>query len=219
MVELTLECPVRVGVIEVSGLHVTAERTAYDAMQGCSERYRQQYVANGITSPGEVDGIQVSRSLYRALGIDPTKTRPSSEALLRRVLKGKDLYAVNTLVDVGNWVALDFLLSLGLYDRAKINGPITLRQGTEGESYAGIGKPPVHVAGRYVLADSEGPFGSPTSDSLRTSITLETHDALMVIFAPVDYNAATLASQSREAARRITEICGGHIERVEQLGR
>jgi len=217
MPKLTLACPIRVAVIEAEGLTVTEASGAYEALEACAARYRARYATRGVTSPGEVDGIQVTRSLYRALGIDPTKTRPSSEALLRRVLKDKPLYHVSDLVDVGNWVSLDFLLSLGLYDRDAIRGDVELRSGRPGEQYEGINKPPVHVEGRYVLCDAAGPFGSPTSDSARTAITLATTSCLMVLFAPGEYDPTQLAEQGAVAAERIVAHCGGRITRRELL--
>src|SRR6186997_83159 len=75
------------------------------------------------------------RSMYKRVGIDPTKTRPSSEALLRRVRKGDALPRINSMVDVCNWCSFEFQLPYGLYDAAKIQGDVTLRIGRDGESY------------------------------------------------------------------------------------
>ena len=120
--------------------------------------------------PGAAD----ARALYKALGLDPTKTRPSNEALLRRVLKGEALYRVNTLVDALNLCSLRAQLPFGLYDLDRVEPPVVLRRGAPGESYEGIRKGAVNVEGRPVLVDAHGPFGNPTSDSARTMITLAT---------------------------------------------
>jgi DNA/RNA-binding domain of Phe-tRNA-synthetase-like protein len=124
------------------------------------------------------------RSMYKRVGIDPTKTRPSSEALLRRVRRGDELPRINSLVDIINWCSLETQLPYGLYDLGKIQGDVTLRLGRAGEEYAGIRKDAVHVAGRLTLADDAGPFGNPTSDSARTMVTTDTTRALVVIFCP-----------------------------------
>src|SRR6187397_3496175 len=118
------------------------------------------------------------RTMYKNVGRDPTKTRPSSEALLRRVRKGDALPRINTLVDVINWCSVESQLPFGLYDADRIQGAITLRLGRAGESYAGIRKDSVHVDGRVALADDAGPFGNPTSDSARTMVTRATTRAL-----------------------------------------
>src|SRR3990172_9039197 len=100
--------------------------------------------------------------MYKGVGLDPTKTRPSSEALQRRVRKGDELPRINSLVDVINWCSLESQLPFGLYDLDKIEGDVTLRLGRDGEAYAGIRKDEVHVAGRLTLADAAGAFGNPT---------------------------------------------------------
>jgi DNA/RNA-binding domain of Phe-tRNA-synthetase-like protein len=112
--------------------------------------------------------------MYKRVGLDPTKTRPSSEALLRRVRKGDHLPRINSMVDVCNWCSLEFQLPYGLYDAANIDGDVELRIGRTGESYPGIRKDDVRVEGRIALADRVGPFGNPTSDSARTMVTTAT---------------------------------------------
>ena len=144
-------------------------------------------------SPGEIEGLGPARRLYRAFGIDPTSTRPSSESLLRRVLKGGTFPEVNAAVDAANLCSVSFLLPVGLYDAGKLNGPVTLRLGHSGEGYAGIRKDRVNVEGRPVLVDSAGPFGNPTSDSARASVDGGTAALLFVIFAPADTSEADLA--------------------------
>ena len=161
--------------------------------------------AHSGKAPSEIEGLGPARRLYRAFGIDPTSTRPSSEALLRRILQGKPFPSVNAAVEVCNLCSTSFLLPIGLYDSSKIVGDVTLRQGGAGESYPGIRKDSVNVAGRPVLVDGSGPFGNPTSDSLRTCVTGETTSLLMVIFAPAGYAPAMLQAHTafaREAIER-----------------
>ena len=217
MISITLDLPIHIAVIESVGLAVTTDAAAYEQLEECAQGYLERAMRAGDASPGSIEGVQAARALYRSIGVDPTKTRPSSEALLRRALRGRPLYSVNMLVDVCNWCSLDFLLPIGLYDRQKLQGPVTLRKGLEGESYEGIGKPPVNVADRYVLSDDIGPFGSPTSDSLRTCITEATTESVMTIFAPAEYSLGELFAHGEAAAGRITEFCGGSTERIETL--
>jgi DNA/RNA-binding domain of Phe-tRNA-synthetase-like protein len=155
--------------------------------------------AHAGQSPGSIPGLAPARDLYRAFGIDPTHTRPSSEALLRRVLQGKGLPRILNAVDLCNLCALRFLLPIGLYDAASVTPPVTLRRGGPGESYPGIRKDEVNLEGRPVLADAQGPFGNPTSDSLRTSVGSSTGALVMVIFAPASYARDRLKAHVAEA--------------------
>ena len=149
------------------------------------------------------------RTMYKRVGLDPTKTRPSNEALLRRVRKGQPLPRINSLVDVINWCSFEFQLPYGLYDAAQITGDVTMRLGKEGEEYAGIRKDTVHVGGRITLADDDGPFGNPTSDSARTMVTTATRDALVVVYAPTDIPAARLQIVLDTTEARISDVVGG----------
>ena len=151
-------------------------------------------------SPAEIPGLEPARRLYRSFGIDPTRTRPSSEALLRRLLQGKPLPRIVNAVDLCNLCALWFLLPIGLYDAETIHGAVTLRRGGAGESYAGVRKEIVHLEGRPVLSDDEGPFGNPTADSMRTCVTPATRSLLMVVFAPAMFPAEELQANIRRAA-------------------
>ncbi len=157
--------------------------------------------------PSEIEALGPGRRLYRAFGIDPTSTRPSSEALLRRILQGKPFPEVNSAVDVCNLCSVSFLLPIGLYDPGKIRGGITLRRGRPGESFAGIRKEEVHLGGRPVLVDDLGPFGNPTSDSVRACVDLETKSLLMVIFGPHEAPADLLEAHVRFAR----EAIGRHL--------
>jgi len=168
---------------------------------------RRQWGPGG--APPEIPALEPVRRLYRALGIDPTKTRPSSEALLRRVLSDKPLYRINALVDAMNLCSLRTLVPFGVYDRARIAGPVVLRAGADGEAYEGIGRGPIHVEGRPVLADREGPFGNPTADSLRTSITHATSRALVVLYLPTTLDAEGAHRFLDASAEAVLRHCGG----------
>ena len=154
------------------------------------EAQRRAATARMRTLPEPLDVIAAVRTMYKRVGIDPTKTRPSSEALLRRVRKGDELPVINSLVDIINWCSLETQLPYGLYDLDRIQGPVVLRLGRAGEEYEGIRKAAVHVADRLTLADDQGPFGNPTSDSARTMVTTATVRALVVIFVPAALSQA-----------------------------
>lgn len=191
---------VRPGVIWWTGATVAAREARLDPLLAEVETRLR------TTDPPETASV---RTMYKRVGIDPTKTRPSNEALLRRVRKGEGLPRINALVDIINWCSVEFQLPYGLYDAARIEGAVTLRLGRAGEEYAGIRKDAVHVAGRIVVADERGPFGNPTSDSARTMVTPATSDALVVVYAPADCPAARLGEALETTRSRIGAICGG----------
>lgn len=206
-IDPSLEGRVRLGAVLLHGVTPQSESAVLiEELHDYCARVHDSHI--GKTS-GDIDTTADARRLYRALGIDPTKTRPSNEALLRRVIKGEALYRVNTLVDCINFASLRFQLPFGLYDRAKIRPPVRLRIGLSGESYEGIRKGPVGLEGRPTLIDSAGPFGNPTSDSARTMITLETEDALVIVYAPGDCDRARIEGVLDWTEGLAVRICGG----------
>lgn len=145
--------------------------------------------------PQDLPAVTATRKAYQALGKDPARYRPAAEALLRRVAQGKGLFRVNCVVEVNNLLSLETGFSIGTYDLATLRPPLVLRRGRAGEIYEGIGRGPLNLEGLPVLADARGPFGSPTSDSVRSMVTGETVRILMVLlgFAPVVVEPAQLA--------------------------
>jgi DNA/RNA-binding domain of Phe-tRNA-synthetase-like protein len=190
------------GVIVRSAVTVHAHDIRLDApLAAAAESLR---MAIGLE-----DATAATRTMYKRCGIDPTKTRPSSEALLRRVRKGDPLPRVNGLVDIINWCSAETQIAFGLYDLERVQPPVTLRLGAAGEGYDGIRKDRVNVEGRLTLADAHGPFGNPTSDSARTMTTPETTEVLVVLYVP-----ATLPRVNGERAlaltrERLAEYAGG----------
>jgi DNA/RNA-binding domain of Phe-tRNA-synthetase-like protein len=131
----------------------------------------------------EAAAILSTRAGYKALGKDPARYRGSAEALLRRVIAGKGLPRINNVVDVINLVSVESRLPVGLYDLAHVQGDIVFRAGRAGETYKGIGKYDLNLEGLPVFCDAAGPHGSPTSDSERTMVTLETKQVIAIIIS------------------------------------
>jgi DNA/RNA-binding domain of Phe-tRNA-synthetase-like protein len=162
------------------------------------------------TPPASIPLLGPARELYRSIGIDPTRRRPSSEALLRRILRGDPLPRINPAVDLANLWAVASGLSVGLYDVGKLRGErVEARLGLPGESYAGIRKGEINCENRLVLADDEGAFGNPTSDSLRTSVTGATSHCLFVMFAPSSYDVGMLDRWAAWLRERALASIGG----------
>lgn len=123
-----------------------------------------------------------TRRLYRALHIDPTRHRPSSEALWRRLRDRADFPRVNAAVDLTNLLSLRFQVCYGLYDAALVHGPLEIDRGGERDRYVGIGKEEMSFTGKIVLRDGEGAFGNPSADSRRTAVTAAAGDILQVLY-------------------------------------
>ncbi len=123
---------------------------------------------NGINS---IPAIKASRNAYKACGKDPNRYRPAADSLLRRVSKGSDLYHVNNIVDILNYVSISSGISIGGFDSGKVSSDVWFDWGDKDEPYEGIGRGKLNIHLLPLLRDKQGPFGTPTSDSVRTSIS------------------------------------------------
>jgi DNA/RNA-binding domain of Phe-tRNA-synthetase-like protein len=149
-----------------------------ELLRGCEERIVKLAEPRAIL---EAPAILATRAGYKALGKDPARYRGSAEALLRRVIAGKGLPRINSVVDVINLVSVESRLPIGLYDLAHVEGAIEFRAGHAGETYKGIGKYDLNLEGLPLFADARGPHGSATSDSERTMVTEGTRRVLAII--------------------------------------
>ena len=191
---------VRPGSCTLGGLAVRTNADGLDeALDAAAQRARTSTEAAGVTT--------AVRSMYKVVGLDPTKVRPSTEALLRRVRRGEPLPRINTAVDVVNWCSMESQLPFGLYDADRLSGDAVLRLGRTGETYAGIRKDVVNVAARLTVADDAGPFGNPTSDSARTMVTTTTTRVFVVIFAPVTVPLAQVDRTLSATRDRLGRYC------------
>jgi DNA/RNA-binding domain of Phe-tRNA-synthetase-like protein len=172
----------RVGILQMDGVRVQESpeelKTMLNGLAGeCARKYKDEPL-------GEISTVKKIRAFFHKAGLDPTRYRPSSESLLRRAVKGKGLYFINSVVDLVNYFSLKTLWPIGLYDADRLKPPIAWRVGLEGESYEGIGRDRLNLAHFPLLVDQEGPFGSPISDSMRSRVTEECTRILWVTFAP-----------------------------------
>ena len=165
------------------------------------------------TPLADMPNLGESRRGYKACGKDPGRWRVSSEALYRRVRQGRELYRINSVVDVNNLVSLETGFSLGSYDRDHLKGELVLRRGLPGESYAGIGKDAVELENMPLLSDEAGAVGSPSSDSTRAMVTMKSRRFLTVIYSfssreEVEKALALASSRFEELAGAQGIICG-----------
>jgi DNA/RNA-binding domain of Phe-tRNA-synthetase-like protein len=195
----------RIGILEINGVRVQDSPDELKTMlNGLADDYAKKYKDQPL---GEIPVVKNIRSIFHRAGLDPTRYRPSSESLLRRAVKGKGLYFINSVVDLINYFSLKTLWPIGLYDADKLKPPIMWRVGREGESYEGIGRDRLNLANFPLLVDQEGPFGSPISDSMRSRVTGECSRILWVTFAP---HGSVIPN--REYAETMIRFNGGVVE-------
>ncbi|MFB6318554.1 B3/4 domain-containing protein [Saccharicrinis sp. FJH54] len=130
-----------------------------------------------------IPSIHATRFAYKACGKDPNRYRPSAEQLHRRILQGKDLYQISTLVDLINMVSLKTGYSIGGFDYDSVAGKLQYGIGMPNEKYEGIGRGELNIEGLPVLRDELGGIGTPTSDEMRTRIRIDSRYLLMNINA------------------------------------
>jgi DNA/RNA-binding domain of Phe-tRNA-synthetase-like protein len=212
VVDDSLRGALALGLLEADDVHLEPVPAAFD--EECLRVGARLVEQFGERAPAEIPGVAETRALFHQLGVDPTKTRPSSEALMRRVVQGRGLPRVNLAVDICNLCSLEHQLPLGLYDRVTVRGAVRVRAGREGEGYGGIRKQRVNLAGRLLLADDEGPFGAPTSDSLRTAVTGDTTRLLVVVFCPTERVDPHLSTMLEQLAERLTRHASARIMAV-----
>ena len=141
--------------------------------------YREKYTPDSIKN---IKTIHATREAYKKCGKDPSRYRPSGEALCRRILRGLPLYQIDTLVDLINVVSIRYGYSIGGFDADKIQGDsLVLGIGQVGEPYEGIGRGILNIEGMPVYRDACGGIGTPTSDHERTKLDLNTTHLLAII--------------------------------------
>ena len=143
---------------------------------------------------------QSVRGLFRNAGCDPTIHRPSSEALIRRLMKGVALPAITPAVDINNIWSVEMLVPCCVLDPGKISGPIVLRKGQPGEMMASL-RGPFNLEGKPVLVDEDGPFGTPITDSDRVKVKADSGTFWMVAYLP---KVAVKRELADECLKKIT---------------
>ena len=175
------------------------------------EEFKSKYTPDNIK---QISGIEATRHIYRVCGKDPSRYRPSSEALIRRILKGKELYKVDTMVDLINLASMKYGYSIGGFDADKFEGnTLTLGVGKAGEPYEGIGRGLINIDGMPVYRDAIGGVGTPTSDHERTKMGMDTTNTLIIING-YDGNRDTVRANAeyiQQLLKKYADSDGGEI--------
>ncbi len=197
-------------------LGLERERSAEEFLLGAEARVREAFNLESLKDDPRVRAL---RDFYWRLGIDPTKQRPSSEALVRRVLRGRRVPRINCVVDVGNAVSMMTLVPIGIYDLDKLCPPLRLRFSREGEGFNPIGGSFERLSeGQIVLSDVRRVVHVfPHRDCDETKVTEETKSVLVVACGVPGFEKEVVVGAAREVRDRLVELCGGRATPVKLI--
>ena len=166
----------------------------------------------------DLEPVRRTRGLYHALGVDPTKDRPASERLLKRVLQGGSFPFSSSLADVVRFTSLSHLCPMGAYDWDSLVPPVLVRIGRPEESFVTARGDAFRLDGKLVLVDGEGLFGNPSHDSARTQVTPRTVRAMVVAWASSETPRSHLENVLEEVMTLGKEYCGARVSESGILG-
>lgn len=203
--EIETVCPSFVGAcVEAKVKNSQYSQPLWDEINTLETKFKAELTTETLK---DISGIAATRRVYRVCGKDPSRYRPASEALIRRVLQGKALYQIDTLVDLINLASMAFGYSIGGFDADKFVGnTLTLGIGKEGEPYEGIGRGMINIHGLPVYRDEIGGVGTPTSDHERTKITIDTTH-LLVLINGYDGNEASVRQNAEFIQQLLQKFC------------
>jgi DNA/RNA-binding domain of Phe-tRNA-synthetase-like protein len=186
---------------------VEVRDSAQDLLNLIGESNTRMVKSLDMAEISSLPNIKAAKDAYRALGKDPSRYRPSAESLLRRLASGKDLFFINNVIDILNLISIETGISIGGYDGDRVEWPAVLDTGRPDEPYEGLGRGLLNIEKMPVLRDRHGPFGSPTSDSVRSSVTAKTTHFVMVFF---DFGAwQAMEDVVRRTSLLLEEYAGG----------
>ena len=203
--EIEQICPKFVGAcVEAEVVNTPYSEALWKEIEALGAQLRQQLTTESLK---EITSIAATRRVYKACGKDPSRYRPASEALIRRVLQGKELYQRDTLVDLVNLASIAYGYSIGGFDADRFVGDtLTLGIGREGEPYEGIGRGLLNIQGLPVYRDEMGGVGTPTSDNERTKMTLDTRH-LVVLINGYDGNEQRVCENAEYIQQLLRKYC------------
>lgn len=203
--EIERVCPSFVGAcVEADVVNTPFSEGLWGEIKAMETHFRRTLTTETLK---DIGGIAATRRVYKACGKDPSRYRPASEALIRRMLQGKELYQINTLVDLINLASIAYGYSIGGFDADKFAGDtLTLGIGKEGEPYEGIRRGMINIAGLPVYRDAQGGVGTPTSDNERTKIELQTA-RLAVLINGYDGNETNVRANAEFILNLLRKYC------------
>ena len=203
--EIKSVCPEFIGAcVEATVVNTTYSEPLWQEIHALEQQFRSTLTTESLK---ELTSIAATRRVYKACGKDPSRYRPASEALIRRMLQGKELYQKDTLVDLVNLASIAYGYSIGGFDAdCFVGDTLTLGIGREGEPYEGIGRGLLNIQGLPVYRDAQGGVGTPTSDNERTKMTLATRH-LVVLINGYDGNRQRVSENAEYIQTLLRKYC------------
>ena len=203
--EVVVRC---IGGVKVKSFDEELERLKQEV---CNQ-VRGRYTLEGLK---DVPTLRAYRDFFWRIGVDPTKNRPASEALIRRLLAGKPLPTINTLVDAYNLASILSEVALAAFDEDKMRSrEAIMRAAEKGETFLGIGmKEPITLQGGEIVLDDAGDLIAvyPYRDAERSKVTEETENVALVSCGVPGLSKDKLVQAADLAAKYVTRFCGGAL--------
>lgn len=197
----------KIGVIQYDDITVGATP---QFLLGRIAFFHEEWLAtNGEKPIGDLPGVKEWRRAFKAVGTDPSRYRPSHEALIRRLLKERTIPSVNSAVDVNNYFSIKYEMPMGIYDREALTPPVVIKIGDETDAYEGLNGREMNMAAKLVSADQSQAFGSPIVDSRRSMVTEATRSALHILYLRPSFSEKEANRVTEEVAAAFTHVNGG----------
>lgn len=157
----------------------------------------------------EIPGVSEWRAVFKKVGTDPSRYRPSQESLLRKIKRDGQPHRIHSAADLNNFFSVQYSIPLGIYDLDVLKPPVQLKIGGPEDQYSGLNGRVMHMDDKIVSADSAGAFGSPIVDSKRTCVTKSTQNALQIIYLRPSMSDAEARKLAAKTAEMFTQVHGG----------
>ncbi|MCC3359196.1 B3/4 domain-containing protein [Bacillus sp. REN16] len=159
-----------------------------------------------------IEGIAEWRDVFKQVGTDPNRYRPSVEAMYRRVQKQNFLNSIHSAADLNNFFSIQYEIPVGIYDTDKINGDIEIRVGQPEDEYMGINGRVLSMKDKILSGDDIGAFGSPYVDSQRTAVTVETKNAIQIVYLKPSLQFESGEKLITSLGAMFTQVHGGTVQ-------
>ncbi len=211
----------RIGVLVIKNARISPTEFAFEKEE--KKVFATIAEQRSLEALKEEPVLRSFRDLYWRFNMDPTKLRVASEALLRRIIRERNLWRINNAIDVINLASVETKLPISAWDAANVKGPLVVRTARKGEEFLRIGAedPTLCEGNELVIADQEKilALGFATADCEQCKITVDTETVLVAIYASPAVSDSELLQVMKKVKKRIEEFVDGDVQRVGIFGR